>query len=260
MRRRSGTTLVEALVACSILLIAIYAFCVLLGGSARVVGDTDRRMAAANLSRTQIEQINRIPYDKLPPESAVVPSEPEVQSNGVRACALKLGQREIIKDSVKVISGGRSLPGEDYSVDWDRGLLYLSPEVAGRRVSVNYCFRLSARTEVFRVPDSPPFRVRLLDCPEHGSIGVAREGVAVRLKSIDEAAGYLYFDEKDAGQSVVVTYRGAGFRSTVKSRYVGPDLSTEIGDDGGIKAIELEQSWTGAERDRRMELDFLKVR
>lgn len=258
--RTSGIGLIEVLIACGLLVFAIYACLRILVFGMGVVGSTGCRLAAINLSRTQMEQIMRIPYANLPPQAIVVSRLPVMYGSDRVRCVAKLGQADIVDGSVRVRMGSREVPDTHYLLDPMDGTLYFSPAYANRALTVYYRFRMAHRLETLRVPRRPPYRIWLLDDPVEDSVSVTADGKSIALRGVDEATGSLVFHSRDAGRPVVVRYVSEGFVSTVEGKYLSADLTGEATVDTGNKEITLEQSWKDDHREKHLEFVCLRMR
>lgn len=260
LRDCAGLTVLEVLVAMVVLTIALGAcYCALIAGN-HSVSYTGRRLAAVNLSRSQLEQLRETSYYKLPPEQIIVPSKVTLGKSDAGSCIVQLGQTNIVRDSVMVSSEGTKISPDIYSLDCKSGELSLPPSYMGRLLSVNYTFIMARRSEIHLIPDNSPYTVKLSEIPTIDTVKTISSSVEMESKSIDYANGVVTFPKEDAGMKVTVVYDSARFQTHVRGRYVRDDLSSESDTDDGIKDIILDQRWKDGTLDKHLELTCLRTR
>lgn len=253
-RRDEGLTLIEVLVACAVLLVVIYLMYRTFVTGNEYISGSDRRLAAINLSKTQFADIRTTPTSKLPPEELVV-SRNAVRYSGRPMCAIRLSRADILGDSLKIISDGRSLSREEYAADCARGTLYLSPEHAGRRVRVEYIYRIGVRRQSVRIPESTPYKVSLLSRPVARVVSVRCADGELDVDGVDSDTGTIFFRGRDAGKSAMIEYVSGDFETLVHGRY---RIEPSGMGSSGVKEITLTQKWRDNGHDRQLSFGYLR--
>lgn len=255
----TGITLLEVLLACSILIIAVYMITDVVMGNNAAIAFTDRRLAAMNLARTQLEKIRRTPYSALPPES-IDPSRMSLTYQGDYFYSVKLKNMRIVGGSVTVYDESGEIPNTEYRVDEDWGVLYLKPNLAGRKLTANYRFCMPERTEDFSIPSRPPYRVRLFDKPSKGSIRAAEGESELPADAYTQSGRYIIFKPAYAGHLVTISYASDGSWSVVGGKFMNADLSSPSATDSGSKEIILAQQWRGDRTKKAMTFTCIRTR
>jgi len=118
LRGEKGIGLVEALIAVGILGLALTALLSALSTGSMAVSRTEERVAAENLTRSQLEYTKSQPYQPPPASYATVTPYPDDYAVAVTADVVPGGDSSIEKITVTVTRNGKELlVAEDYKVD-----------------------------------------------------------------------------------------------------------------------------------------------
>lgn len=214
------------------------------------------RLGAIRSAEMEVEELVKIPFDKLPPEEHILRSSGD--DNGPRSCRVKLGFLPV-EGTVKVFQLGDKPFEGSYKVNYSNGTVTFPREMSRRRVFISYEFEYPRRTLAV-VPETEPPAVKLGNLRLERVIRIIDEAGNSVPSAFDSSSKVLKVGPKYSGKVIIIEYRGSNDRGVVKGEFLANDLTAYNSKDCDVKLMELTETWKSDGRDQKIGFSYVRAR
>ncbi len=243
-----GFTLIEIMICIALLAIVVpVAFHVL--NSFKWFSHEENYRYAVFQAEAQIESLKSQPFESLPPFVVTAGKDGNV----------RLPQRHVIQDSVKLYSEGRLIPSSSFTCK--DGVLSVTGNLRGKRLVAECKVMLPSVEEAVTVPEEAPYEVHLQNRPVT-EITEMREVKGACFTTLPKSVCAAVKDDivtvngTLAGKVLDFTYYGERLSICMSGAFLADDLR-ETRASTSLKLITLEQVY--GEKTNSFSLTFLKT-
>jgi prepilin-type N-terminal cleavage/methylation domain-containing protein len=257
---RAGFTLIEVMICIAILAIVMAIPMTARAEFSWLAAEADYREALRN-ARWQIDELQKAPFDALPPRTMRVPANGTIQL-----------QPHLVAGSVRVLLANvpgwhdthlqftdRDWPG----IDTASGMVHLPPSMRGRNVVIDYAYEVPCHGECHTVKNWAPYTLALDNAPV-----LSLEGVSLaqgeRVRPLDRRTYRLERDGKTIdvpaearGHVVVVDYLGERVHNVVSGRFLTDDTLRPVQQKTHTRLLRVEESY--GDKTVHFSMDTLRV-
>ena len=199
--------------------------------------EEDYRFALRN-ARYELETLQKLPCDALPPRLLKVPPGGTVD----------LGQDGIVPGSVIMRTVNGDVMTASVNLDATGEKLHIAPALSGQEVIVDYRFAAPDAPEAVTVSSADRYTARLHNTPvaRVASVkllhGESQETLPTSDCRLDPTAGLLSMPSRAAGNAVLVEYVGTRIRNEVSGTFLDGDLRPTKA-RGPFKLVRVEERY-----------------
>ena len=258
--KKSGFTLIEIMICIAIVAILFTAGLRAMSGYHWLTREAYYSSAVRQVN-IQKKLVDKMPFDSLSPQVLTIPDEGQIQ----------LAHSNILEDSIKLSVYNNNTNGFTpmqldsslLNVDIEKGtILFLDPDMKGKKVVVKYDFLLPDYGEPVTVPKNAPYDIELFNSPAKSIVKIELvennkcTEIPLHKVTIWENSGKIGFDKEYAGKVVRVTYIGGIIKNICSGEFLDDDLVPSI-KPTQLKMVQIRESYNGKED---IKTGVLKVR